>query len=150
AASPSTSWPPGASCGRGARIVISSPRFANGRCASRACGASPSAKCPPRARSWATHPNSSPPSRGSPPPNRASHAAGPRQGPGGNDTMNEGHSISATELDAAAATLASIAAEVRRVIVGQSEIIDDALTGLASGGHVLVEGVPGLGKTLLV
>jgi MoxR-like ATPase len=64
--------------------------------------------------------------------------------------MNEGHSISPIELDAAASALASIAAEVRKVIVGQSEIIDDALTGLACGGHVLVEGVPGLGKTLLV
>jgi len=64
--------------------------------------------------------------------------------------MNEATAISAVELDAAASALASIAGEVRRVIVGQSDIIDDALTGLAAGGHVLVEGVPGLGKTLLV
>ena len=64
--------------------------------------------------------------------------------------MNEATPIPSIELDAAASALASIAAEVRRVIVGQGDIIDDALTGLAAGGHVLVEGVPGLGKTLLV
>jgi MoxR-like ATPase len=36
------------------------------------------------------------------------------------------------------------------VIVGQADIIDGALTALICGGHVLLEGVPGLGKTLLV
>jgi MoxR-like ATPase len=36
------------------------------------------------------------------------------------------------------------------VIVGQRELIEDTLTALVSGGHVLLEGVPGLGKTLLV
>ena len=36
------------------------------------------------------------------------------------------------------------------MIVGQGEIVDDTLTALIAGGHVLLEGVPGLGKTLLV
>jgi len=36
------------------------------------------------------------------------------------------------------------------VIVGQSRVVEVALWGLLSGGHVLLEGVPGLGKTLLV
>src|SRR5918912_251983 len=36
------------------------------------------------------------------------------------------------------------------VIVGQDEIIHGVLTGLLCGGHVLLEGFPGLGKTLLV
>ncbi len=40
--------------------------------------------------------------------------------------------------------------EVRRVIVGHHEVIDDVLVALLAGGHVLLEGVPGLGKTLLV
>ena len=40
--------------------------------------------------------------------------------------------------------------EVGRVIVGQSEVIDGVLTALLAGGHVLLEGVPGLGKTMLV
>ena len=35
------------------------------------------------------------------------------------------------------------------MIVGQAEIIDAALTALVVGGHVLIEGTPGLGKTLL-
>lgn len=40
--------------------------------------------------------------------------------------------------------------EVGKVIVGQQDIIDGVLTALIAGGHVLLEGVPGLGKTLLV
>ena len=40
--------------------------------------------------------------------------------------------------------------EIGKVIVGQEEIVDGTLTALVSGGHVLLEGVPGLGKTLLV
>jgi MoxR-like ATPase len=39
--------------------------------------------------------------------------------------------------------------EVGRVIVGQSEIVDLLLVGLLCRGHVLVHGVPGLGKTLM-
>jgi len=39
---------------------------------------------------------------------------------------------------------------VGRVVVGQNGLIDGLLIGLLAGGHVLVEGVPGLGKTLLV
>ncbi len=40
--------------------------------------------------------------------------------------------------------------EIGKVIVGQQEIIDGALTCLFAGGQALLEGVPGLGKTLLV
>jgi MoxR-like ATPase len=40
--------------------------------------------------------------------------------------------------------------EIGRVIVGQKEIVDGVLFALIAGGHVLLEGVPGLGKTLLV
>jgi len=40
--------------------------------------------------------------------------------------------------------------EIGRVIVGQDEIVEGTLFSLLSGGHVLLEGVPGLGKTLLV
>jgi MoxR-like ATPase len=41
-------------------------------------------------------------------------------------------------------------AEVEKVIVGHREIINHVLIGMFSGGHVLLEGVPGLGKTLLI
>ena len=40
--------------------------------------------------------------------------------------------------------------QVSQAFVGQAEILDQILVALLSGGHVLVEGVPGLGKTLLV
>jgi len=40
--------------------------------------------------------------------------------------------------------------EISKVIVGQHEILDDTLIALIAGGHVLLEGVPGLGKTLTV
>src|SRR3972149_1951366 len=44
----------------------------------------------------------------------------------------------------------ALRAEVEKVIVGHGEIITHVLTGLFPGGHVLLEGVPGLGKTLLI
>jgi MoxR-like ATPase len=66
-----------------------------------------------------------------------------------------------SELPAEAAALQTQADEVRgqvaaaaralgQVIVGQAAVIDEVLTALVAGGHVLLEGVPGLGKTLLV
>jgi MoxR-like ATPase len=55
-----------------------------------------------------------------------------------------------TSIDEAARSLSAVVAEVRKVVAGQQEVIDQAVMGLVSGGHVLVEGVPGLGKTLLV
>ncbi|MDG9979886.1 MoxR family ATPase [Ectopseudomonas oleovorans] len=44
----------------------------------------------------------------------------------------------------------ALRAELRKAVIGQNAVIDDVLTALIAGGHVLVEGVPGLGKTLLV
>src|SRR5713101_1430490 len=41
-------------------------------------------------------------------------------------------------------------AEVSKIIVGYREVIRKLLTALLAGGHVLIEGVPGLGKTLMV
>ncbi len=43
-----------------------------------------------------------------------------------------------------------IRAEVARMMVGQAEVIEGVLTAMLAGGHVLLEGVPGLGKTMLV
>ncbi|WP_417281490.1 AAA family ATPase [Aliikangiella maris] len=39
---------------------------------------------------------------------------------------------------------------INRALIGQQEIVEMALTCLVAGGHLLIEGVPGLGKTLLV
>jgi MoxR-like ATPase len=47
-------------------------------------------------------------------------------------------------------TYAALRAEVGKVIVGHEPIVDGTLIALLAGGHVLLEGVPGLGKTLLV
>lgn len=44
----------------------------------------------------------------------------------------------------------NLRAEIGKVIVGHEEIVDGTLIALFAGGHVLLEGVPGLGKTLLV
>src|SRR5260370_14844022 len=44
----------------------------------------------------------------------------------------------------------SLRAEVGKIIVGHSEVVTQVLIGLFAGGHILVEGVPGLGKTLLI
>ena len=43
-----------------------------------------------------------------------------------------------------------IVAEIKKVIIGQEDIIDELLIALFGGGHVLVTGVPGLAKTLLI
>ncbi len=48
------------------------------------------------------------------------------------------------------ATLGPLFAEIEKVIVGQRVMIDRLLIGLLTGGHVLLEGVPGLAKTLAV
>ncbi len=47
-------------------------------------------------------------------------------------------------------TFAAIRSELSRVIVGQAELLELVTIALLAGGHVLLEGVPGLGKTLLV
>ena len=40
--------------------------------------------------------------------------------------------------------------EMKKVIVGQEELIDSLLIGLIANGHILVEGVPGLAKTTAI
>jgi MoxR-like ATPase len=45
---------------------------------------------------------------------------------------------------------AALQTEIGKVLVGQTPIVENTLIALFSGGHVLLEGVPGLGKTLLV
>jgi len=45
---------------------------------------------------------------------------------------------------------AAMRSEVAKALIGQKEVVDAVLAALLAGGHVLIEGVPGLGKTLLV
>ena len=53
-------------------------------------------------------------------------------------------------LDPLKETLARVRAEVAKVIIGQHSVVDHALMAILAGQHLLVEGVPGIGKTLLV
>ncbi len=53
-------------------------------------------------------------------------------------------------IEALGARAAAARAEIGRVIFGQDEVVEQVLVTLLSGGHALLVGVPGLGKTLLV
>lgn len=53
-----------------------------------------------------------------------------------------------TNLTSLAQTIQDIKAEIGKIIVGQHEFIDLLLTAVLADGHVLIEGVPGVGKTL--
>jgi MoxR-like ATPase len=54
------------------------------------------------------------------------------------------------EVERDALALRQVEAELHKVIVGQDYLVDRLLVGLLARGHVLIEGVPGLGKTLAV
>ncbi len=58
--------------------------------------------------------------------------------------------IAAERLTQAIGILERIRAEIRGAVIGQQHVIDQVLACCLAGGHVLIEGVPGLGKTLLV
>lgn len=55
-----------------------------------------------------------------------------------------------SELNEKIATLAQIKNEIAKIIVGQKEVVNQIMISLLAGGHCLLEGVPGLAKTLLV
>jgi MoxR-like ATPase len=54
------------------------------------------------------------------------------------------------EVDALGARIAAVRTQIGRAIYGQQEVVDQTLITLLSGGHVLLIGVPGLGKSRLV
>ena len=54
------------------------------------------------------------------------------------------------QLEEATKIVAAMRAEIAKAVVGQTEVVDQVIVALLAAGHVLVEGVPGLGKTLLV
>ncbi|WP_317929430.1 MoxR family ATPase [Halioxenophilus sp. WMMB6] len=54
------------------------------------------------------------------------------------------------DIEQAGALLAKIRAQLNSKLLGQPEVVDQVLVALLSNGHVLIEGIPGLGKTLLV
>ena len=53
-------------------------------------------------------------------------------------------------LEQASALADTLLQEIKKALIGQDLIIEQVLVALIARGHVLIEGVPGLGKTLLV
>jgi MoxR-like ATPase len=54
------------------------------------------------------------------------------------------------EITALLARVEQVRADLNAKVIGQKPLIDDLLIAILAGGHVLLEGLPGLGKTLLV
>ncbi|MGH3583080.1 MAG: AAA family ATPase, partial [Mycobacterium sp.] len=75
------------------------------------------------------------PTQGYPPGAQMQPSAGPSGNPG---LQNDIH------------TLERAIFEVKRIIVGQDQLVERMLVGLLAKGHVLLEGVPGVAKTLAV
>ncbi|EGV28430.1 ATPase associated with various cellular activities AAA_3 [Thiorhodococcus drewsii AZ1] len=64
--------------------------------------------------------------------------------------MNRTETASPQEVERAADRLARLEASVALALVGQRRVVRESIVALAAAGHVLLEGVPGVGKTLLV
>jgi MoxR-like ATPase len=64
--------------------------------------------------------------------------------------MAETLSADSIGIERASAEINRVREEIGKVIVGQTEVIEGVLICLVAGGHVLLEGVPGLGKTTLL
>ncbi|HAI76284.1 MAG TPA: AAA family ATPase [Microscillaceae bacterium] len=56
----------------------------------------------------------------------------------------------AQDIEAQLATLQLLRQEIEKVVLGQAEVVDQLLISLLAGGHSLIEGVPGLAKTLMI
>lgn len=54
------------------------------------------------------------------------------------------------DIDGALSSLQDLRSEIGKAVLGQQNVVDQLLIGLLADGHVLLEGAPGLGKTLLV
>ena len=65
-------------------------------------------------------------------------------------TLDETGTDPVEAADSLAARLALVKTGIGRVIFGQDQVVDEVLTAILSGGHALLVGAPGLGKTLLV
>ncbi len=64
--------------------------------------------------------------------------------------MSEIQSLDKVRAEDISARMNGVLREVGKVIVGQDEMMEGLLLGLVTGGHILLEGVPGLAKTLAV
>ena len=64
--------------------------------------------------------------------------------------MNQDIEAIQAEVEQKSKFLSELTAQIRRVIVGQDYLVDRLLIGLLADGHILIEGVPGLAKTLSI
>ncbi|MFT5232094.1 MAG: MoxR-like ATPase [Candidatus Krumholzibacteriia bacterium] len=64
--------------------------------------------------------------------------------------MSEFQSLDKVQAEELSGRMNNVLSEVGKVIVGQDEMMEGLLLGLVTGGHILLEGVPGLAKTLAV
>src|SRR5579875_2369030 len=70
-----------------------------------------------------------------------------------NETMNQAAEISPDDLESVRRlrdAFDNIKKQLSRIIVGQDEVIEELLIALFSRGHCILEGVPGLAKTLMI
>ncbi len=63
--------------------------------------------------------------------------------------MHNNEQLSAQAIESASQQLNALEQQINRAIVGQRAVVRELIVALVAGGHVLIEGVPGLGKTLL-
>lgn len=66
------------------------------------------------------------------------------------DTVWQPQTTPNTDVAAAAAQMESVLYEVKKIVVGQDAFLERIMIALLAGGHLLIEGVPGLAKTLTV
>ena len=66
------------------------------------------------------------------------------------DAGGKNPNLTDQQIEALAEKIAEVRSEISKVIVGQNEVVEGVLIALLAGAHVLLEGVPGVGKTLLV
>src|SRR5450755_61270 len=76
--------------------------------------------------------------------------ASPANGVSKSGTEYNSGVLNEDSLRQSVAKLNRVRAEIAKVIVGQQQVVDGVLICLLAGGHVLLEGVPGLGKTTLL
>ena len=58
------------------------------------------------------------------------------------------HTLTEAQLKTQLESLGTLRSAIAQAIVGQESVVEQLLIGLLAGGHCLLEGVPGLGKTL--